>query len=43
MRKKIDPCVIDVFMSAVNFMETGEVHSWWDFTASRKKKLKEKV
>jgi hypothetical protein len=41
--KRIDPCVIDVFMSAVNFMETGVALPWWDFTASRKKKLKAKV
>jgi len=40
--KKIDPCVIDVFMSAINFMETGKVLPWWDFTTSRKNKLKAK-
>ncbi len=34
-----DPCVLDVFMAAVNFMEGGEPLPWWDFTAERKKRL----
>jgi hypothetical protein len=29
----IDHCVIDVFMSAVDFMEGGEPKSWWEFTS----------
>lgn len=37
-RKKHDPCVIDVFMSVVYFMEGGEALPWWSFTQSRKKK-----
>ena len=32
-----DPCVIDVFMSAIHFMEGGEPLPWWSFTESRKK------
>lgn len=35
--KRFDPCVIDVFMSAVYFMEGGEPLSWWSFTQERKK------
>ena len=35
--KKHDPCVIDVFMSAVHFMESGEPLPWWSFTDERKK------
>ncbi len=35
-----DPCVIDVFMSIVHFMESGEALPWWSFTAERKKILK---
>ena len=31
-----DPCVIDVFMSAVDFMQGGKAQSWWAFTAERK-------
>lgn len=33
-----DPCVIDVFMSAVRFMEGGEPLPWWSFTPERKEK-----
>ncbi len=32
-----DPCVIDVFMSVVHFMEGGEPLPWWSFTCERKK------
>ena len=32
-----DPCVLDVLMSAVHFMEGGEAMPWWSFTAERKK------
>ncbi|MGZ5780742.1 MAG: helix-hairpin-helix domain-containing protein [Burkholderiaceae bacterium] len=31
-----DPCVIDVFMSVVSFMEGGAALSWWSFTEKRK-------
>lgn len=37
--KQHDPCVIDVFISAVNYMEGGEPKKWWEFTAERKRKL----
>jgi hypothetical protein len=40
--KKHDPCLIDVFMSAVDFMEGGEPKVWWEFTSERKKILKTK-
>jgi len=33
---KHDPCVIDIFMSAINFMEGGEPRPWWSFTGERK-------
>ena len=36
---KHDPCVIDVFMAAINFMEGGEAKVWWEFTAKRKEVL----
>ena len=35
--KKHDPCVIDVFMSVVHFMEGGDPLPWWSFTDERKK------
>ncbi len=34
-----DPCVIDVFISAVRFMEGGPSKKWWEFTNERKSKL----
>ena len=34
--KSYDPCVIDVFMSVVHFMESGEPLPWWAFTDARK-------
>ena len=35
--KRYDPCVIDVFMSVVHFMEGGDPLPWWAFTDERKK------
>jgi hypothetical protein len=40
--KRIDPCVIDVFMSAVDFMEGGAPKPWWAFTGKRKEILNRK-
>ncbi|MBU0946675.1 MAG: helix-hairpin-helix domain-containing protein [Proteobacteria bacterium] len=37
--KKQDPCVLDVFMAAIHFMEGGEPLPWWSFTDKRKKRL----
>lgn len=34
-----DPCVIDVFISAVKYMEGGPPKKWWEFTNERKKKM----
>lgn len=34
-----DPCVIDVFISAVRFMEGEPARKWWFYTAERKKKM----
>ena len=34
-----DPCVLDTFMSAVHFMDSGEARPWWAFTEERKKRL----
>ncbi|MDA3925968.1 MAG: mitomycin resistance protein [Kiritimatiellae bacterium] len=36
--KSYDPCVIDVFMSVIHFMESGEPLPWWAFTDARKKR-----
>jgi hypothetical protein len=32
-----DPCVIDVFLGAIHYMNSGEALPWWQFTAERKK------
>ncbi|MEA3491245.1 MAG: helix-hairpin-helix domain-containing protein [Campylobacterota bacterium] len=37
--KHIDHCVIDVFMSVVDFMEGEEPQPWWKFTQKRKEIL----
>ena len=37
--KSYDPCVIDVFISAVKYMEGGPTRKWWEFTHERKKHL----
>lgn len=34
-----DPCVIDVFIAAVAFMEGAPARPWWKYTAERKAKL----
>ncbi|MEW5786796.1 MAG: helix-hairpin-helix domain-containing protein [Pseudomonadota bacterium] len=34
-----DPCVIDVFLSVVRFMDGGPALPWWDYTAERKRAL----
>ena len=36
-QKKHDPCLIDVFISAVRYMEGGPPKKWWEFTEERKK------
>ncbi len=35
-----DPCVIDVFISAVRYMEGAPATKWWAYTAERKAHLK---
>lgn len=37
--KRLDPCVIDIFISAVRYMEGGPSKKWWEFTDERKKKM----
>ena len=34
-----DPCVLDTFMAAVDYMNGGRAKPWWKFTARRKKLL----
>ncbi len=35
-----DPCVIDVFLSAVRYMEGAPAKKWWEYTEERKRILK---
>lgn len=34
--KRHDPCVLDTFMAAVDFMRGAAPRPWWTFTAQRK-------
>jgi len=36
--KRQDPCVLDTFMAAVDFMRGAEPRPWWAYTAARKAK-----
>ena len=33
------PCVLDIFISAVRYMEGGPPKKWWEFTDERKRKF----
>ncbi len=33
-----DPCVLDTFMAAVDFMHGAPPQSWWSYTAERKQR-----
>jgi hypothetical protein len=33
-----DPCVLDVFIAVVRFMEGGPVLPWWHYTEERKRR-----
>ena len=37
--KRHDPCILDIFISAVRFMEGGPPLKWWEFTFERKERL----
>ncbi|WP_431286205.1 helix-hairpin-helix domain-containing protein [Roseateles chitinivorans] len=32
-----DPCVLDTYMAAVDFMNGGPARDWWSYTARRKR------
>jgi hypothetical protein len=38
-----DLCVLDVFMSVVDFMNGNKAKPWWEYTAKRKKILKQHI
>lgn len=35
-----DPCVLDVFISIVRFMDGEPARPWWHYTAERKRSMK---
>ena len=35
--RRQDPCVLDVFLSVIRFMDGEEPRAWWEYTAERKK------
>jgi hypothetical protein len=37
--RRYDPCVLDVFISVVRFMDGEPARPWWKFTAERKRLL----
>ncbi len=36
--QRYDPCLLDTFMAAVDFMNGAEARPWWRYTAERKKR-----
>jgi hypothetical protein len=36
MGQRHDPCVLDTFLAAKDFMNGGPARPWWNFTAQRK-------
>ena len=38
-----DPCVLDVFIAAVRFMEGAPARPWWLYTKERKRVLRAKA
>lgn len=41
--KQFDPCLADVFISAVKFMEGAPSKKWWEYTKERKEVLSKKT
>jgi DNA transformation protein len=39
MGRRHDPCVLDTFMAAHDFMNGGPAQPWWHFTEQRKRLL----
>ena len=40
--KRQDPCVLDVFIAAVRYIEGAPARPWWHYTAERKATLLQK-
>ena len=37
--RRVDPCVLDVFIAAVRFLGGAPARPWWAYTAGRKRVL----
>jgi hypothetical protein len=37
--RRQDPCVLDTFMAATDFMRGAAPRPWWDYTAQRKRQF----
>jgi hypothetical protein len=37
--RRLDPCLLDTVMSAVEQADGGPPRPWWDYTAERKRRL----
>ena len=37
--QRLDPCVLDVFISITRFMQDEAPRPWWDYTEERKRML----
>jgi Pathogenicity locus len=37
--RRLDPCLLDTVMSAVDQADGGPARPWWDYTAERKRML----
>ena len=42
-KSRHDPCVLDTYMAAVDFMRGAEAQPWWNYTSKRKALLNKKV
>lgn len=42
-KSRQDPCVLDTFMAAVAFAETGDRRPWWGYTKERKARYGERL
>jgi hypothetical protein len=38
-----DPCVLDVFLATIDYMNGNPPRQWWDYTAKRKKQFSDEV
>lgn len=38
-KSRQDPCVLDTFMAAVDFMNGASARPWWEYTEERKRKF----